>query len=49
MNSASVFISDGVKLSEASKTFPTYQGIKFSGFIANEIWDELFDAGLLVI
>lgn len=49
MNSASVFISDGIKVSEAAKTFPGYQGIKFNGFVANEIWDELFDAGLLII
>ena len=49
MNSASIFTSDGVKVSEASKTFPTYQGIKFSGFVSNEVWDELFDAGLLII
>ncbi|MBN2857791.1 MAG: radical SAM protein [Candidatus Delongbacteria bacterium] len=49
MNSASVFSSDGIKVSEAAKTFPGYQGIKFSGFVANEIWDELFDAGLLIV
>ncbi len=46
----SSLISDKeVKLSEAQKTFPSGSGITFIQFLCNEIWDELFEAGLLII
>jgi radical SAM superfamily enzyme YgiQ (UPF0313 family) len=49
LNSASVHSGSPIKLSEAEKSFPTGSGITFKQFLCNEIWDELFEAGLLII
>jgi radical SAM superfamily enzyme YgiQ (UPF0313 family) len=49
LESSSVYSSDGIKMSEAAETFPCNQGVRFESFIANEIWDDLFEAGLLIV
>ncbi|HQO09774.1 MAG TPA: radical SAM protein [Clostridiales bacterium] len=49
LDSASVYSGISVKLSEAEKSFPAGSGITFKEFVCNEIWDELFEAGLLII
>ena len=46
---ASVKNAEGVVLSDAEKSFPDNSGIKFTHFICNAVWDDLFDAGMLII
>ena len=46
---ANVKNAEGVKLSDAEKSFPDNSGIKFTHFICNAVWDDLFDAGMLII
>lgn len=49
MNQSSIFIADGVKIQEAMASFPKTSGLGFTDFVNNEIWDDLFTAGLIII
>lgn len=49
INQSSIFTSDGVKIQEAIASFPKHSSLGFSDFVNNEIWDDLFDAGLIII
>jgi len=49
INESCIFSTDGVKIQVAIASFPKTSGLGFSDFINNEIWDDLFDAGLIII
>lgn len=49
IDQSSVRSDKEMKLSDAGKNFPKASGISFTQFLCNEIWDDLFDAGLLII
>ncbi|HXK50899.1 MAG TPA: hypothetical protein PKW56_10585, partial [Clostridiales bacterium] len=46
---ASLTNNEEIRLSDAKKSFPESSGITFMQFLCNEIWDDLFEAGLLII
>jgi radical SAM superfamily enzyme YgiQ (UPF0313 family) len=49
LEDSSIFRGDGLQFDKTSGSFPKDSGIKFSDLLNNEIWDELQDAGLLII
>jgi len=49
ISSSSIFTGDGIKVSDTMVTFPKTSGLRFNDFVNNEIWDDLFDAGLIII
>ncbi len=49
LDSADIKNQNTVRLTEAMQKFPNGYGITFMQFLCNEIWDELFEAGLLII
>ena len=49
INESCIFSTDGVKIQVAIASFPKHSAIGFSDFVNNEVWDDLFDAGLIII
>ncbi len=49
VNDSCIISSDGVKIQAAIASFPKNLKFGFSDFVNNEIWDDLFDAGLIII
>jgi len=49
INESCIYSTDGVRIQEAMALFPKTSGLGFSDFVNNEVWDDLYDAGLIII
>ncbi len=50
LESSSIYKSlEGTSIKNAEISFPNTKGITFKHFICNEVWDDLFDCGLIII